>query len=214
MAPSGEEHCEVSGEAANRRATIIAKVAAVMSDPDAHITNIESAIAKAGVSLQEISLRFGGTRALILAMTSELTNMMSVPLAALSVSMGLKECLLSFGEHVAELCATSHWRGLFRIAVTESIRQTGLAREFHEVGPGRLTQRLAAVLHIAREEGALVSGDPHLLASHFLAPLILGLNAGCGPRPGPPPGKAARIAYVRSLVDVYCRGINKEGRLC
>src|SRR5215469_13450998 len=94
----------------NCRAVIMAKLAAVMRDPNARITNIESVIAKVGLSLREISLGLGGTRELILVMTSELADRMSAPLSAISMSADLRERLVVFGEHVVELCATSHWR--------------------------------------------------------------------------------------------------------
>lgn len=184
-----------------------------MLDPEAHITNIESVIAKSGVSLREVSLKFGGTRGLILAMTSELMDRMSAPLAVISMSADLRERLLEFGEHVLELCATSHWRALFRIAVTESIRQTGLARDFQEVGPGRLTQLLAGFLRNAQEEGVLASADPHLLASHFLSPLLANPD-GESSRPGSAMSRADRSQYVRCLVDLFCRGINGARKPC
>lgn len=202
-----------SGEFRNCCATMIEKVATEMLDSDAHITNIESVIAKSGLSLREVSITFGGTRELFLAMTSELTDRMSAPLAVISMSADLRERLLEFGEHVLELCATSHWRALYRIAVTESIRQTGLAHDFQELGPGRLTQRLAGFLRRAQEEGALASADPHLLASHFLSPLLANLDSESS-TPGPAISRAARRRYVRSLVDLFCGGVNGGRQPC
>lgn len=199
----------MSGESSRHCAAIIARLAAAIREADTHITNIESAIATIGVSPREISLQFGGTRELILAMTSELTDRMSAPLAAVSMSADLRERLLAFAEHVLELCATSHWRGLCRIVVTDSIRKTGLARDFHEAGPGRLVRALAAFLRMAQEEGALASGDPHLLASHFLSPLIADLPQAGSCTHGCPPSPVVRSAYVRSLVDLFCHGINR-----
>lgn len=202
-----------SGECRNCGATLIAKLAAEMRASEAHITSIESVIAKSGVSLWEVSLEFGGTRELILAMTSELTDRMSAPLAVTSMSADLRERLLDFGEQVLGLCATSHWRALYRIAVTESIRHTGLARDFHEVGPGRLTQRLAGFLRMAQKEGALASADPHFLASYFLSPLLPSLDSESS-TPGLAISGVARSRYVRSLVDLFCRGVNGGRQPC
>ncbi|HEX5458936.1 MAG TPA: TetR/AcrR family transcriptional regulator C-terminal domain-containing protein [Steroidobacteraceae bacterium] len=204
----------MSGESSRHCAAMVARLAAALREPDARITNIESAIAKSGVSLRDISLHFGGTRELILAMASELADRMAAPLAALSVTADLRARLLEFGEHVLELCATSHWRGLYRIGVTESIRKTELARELHEAGPGKLVQHLAAFLRMAQEGGALGAGDPLLLAGHFLSPLIAAHDPVDGLMPGSPPGAVARGTYVRNLVDLFCHGINRTRQLC
>jgi hypothetical protein len=64
------------------RATIMAELAAVLRDSDATITNIESAIFRAGVQMEDISATFGGTRELLLAMASQLSESM---LASLTI---------------------------------------------------------------------------------------------------------------------------------
>jgi AcrR family transcriptional regulator len=196
------------------RVTIMAELATVLRDSDASITNIESAIAKTSVSLQEISARFGGKRELILAMASQLSDSMSAPLTIGSTKPDLRQRLLEFGQCMTDIYATSHLRGLYRIAVTESIRHTGLARDFHEVGLGRLTQRLADFLRIAQAEGALGSGDPHLLASHFLSPLRANLDVADTFSHDLATSPVARGAYVRNVVDLFCRGINRGRQLC
>lgn len=185
----------------------MAKLAAAMSSPDANVSNIESVIAKVKLSLRDVSQMFGGTRELVLAMTSELTDRMCAPLAGIPTGADLGERLCEFGDQVLELCAISHWRSLYRIAVTESIRQTGLAGDFHELGPGRLAKRLAGFLRAAQEEGALACGDPHLLASHLLSPLLGGLGTSEEVAPWFAMSAIARRAYVRSLVNVFCHGI-------
>jgi hypothetical protein len=196
------------------RATIMAKLATVLRDCDASTTNIESAIATAGVSVQEISARFGGTRELILALASELSDSMSALLTTDSTKPGLRQRLLEFGQCVTDIYVTSHWGALYRIAVTESIRHTGLGRDFHEVGPGRLTQRLADFLRIAQAEGALGSADPHLLASHFLSPLRAILDVAATFSHDLATSPVACRAHVRNVVDLFCRGINRGKQLC
>jgi transcriptional repressor AefR-like protein len=196
------------------RATIMAKLATVLRDCDASITNIESAIAKAGVSVQEISARFGGPRELILALASELSDSMSALLTTDSTKPGLRQRLLEFGQCVTDIYVTSHWGALYRIAVTESIRHTDLGRDFHEVGPGRLTRRLADFLRIAQAEGALGSADPHLLASHFLSPLRAILDVAATFSHDLATSPVACSAHVRNVVDLFCRGINRGKQLC
>lgn len=196
------------------RATIMAELATVLRDCDASTTNIESAIARTGIPVHEIIAKFGGTRELILAMASQLSDSMSAPLAAGSTKLGLRQRLLEFGQCVTDIYATSHWRALYRIAVTESIRHTGLGRDFHEVGPGRLTQRLVHFLQIAQAEGALGCADPHLLASHFLSPLRAIPEVAATFSHDLATSPVAGGAYVRNVVDLFCRGINGGKQLC
>jgi len=49
---------------------------------------------------------------------------MSAPLTIGSSKPDLRRRLLEFGQCVTDIYATSHLRGLYRIAVTESIRHT------------------------------------------------------------------------------------------
>lgn len=190
------------------RATIMAELATVLRDSDTRTTSIESAIAQAGVSIPEISAQFGSTRELLLAMVSQLSDTMSASLTAAPAGMDLEQRLLEFGQCVTDIYASSHLHTLYRIAVTESIRHTGLGRDFYEAGPGRLTQRLADFLQLAQVEGALRCADAHLLASHFLSLLRANLDIA----DSVPHERAARPvadeAYVRDAVELFCRGIN------
>jgi hypothetical protein len=126
----------------------------------------------------------------------------------------LRQRLLEFGQCVTDIYATSHLRGLYRIAITESIRHTGLGRGFYEVGPGRLTQRLADFLQIAQAEGALRRVDPHLLASHFLSLLRANVDVVDTFPHDLAASPVARGAYVRNVVDLLCDGINGGRQLC
>jgi hypothetical protein len=195
------------------RAMIMAEVATALREADASITNIESVIARTPVSEEEISDRFGGKRELLLAMVSQLSDSMSAPLAVGSTSYDWSQRLLEFGECVTDVYATSHLRGLYRIAITESIRHTGLGRDFYDAGPGRLAQRLAEFLQVAQAEGAL-RADPHLLASHFLSLLRVELDVSdTFPRDAAASPVAAG-AYVRSVVDVFSHGIGGGRQPC
>jgi hypothetical protein len=192
---------------------IMAELANLLRDSDEGTTNIESVIARTSISLQEISAIFGGTRELLLAMVSQLSDSMSAPLASGSTKIDSRQRLLEFGQCVSEIYANSHLRGLYRIAITESIRHTGLGRDFYAVGPGRLTERLADFLQIAQAEGAIRRADPHLLASDFLSLLRANLVADTFPH-DLAIHPVAGDAYVRNAVDVFCRGINGAGQLC
>jgi hypothetical protein len=189
------------------RATIMEEVARALRDADAS-TNIESAIARTGISMREIADTFGSGRRLLLAMVADLSDAMSAPLSVDSMKSGVRERLLEFGRGVAEIYATSHLRSLYRIAITESIRHTGLGRDFYEAGPGRLTQRLADFLGVAQAGGALAPVDPDLLASHFLSLLRANVDMVEFFPHDLATDARARDAYVRNAVDVFCDGID------
>lgn len=196
------------------RVAIMEQLATVLRDADASTTNIESALARTKVSKEAVAAEFGGSRQLLVAMVAQLSESMSAPLTDGASKSDLRQRLLEFGQRVMDSYATSHLRGLYRIAVTESIRHTGLGRDFHEVGPGRLSQRLADFLQIAQAEGALRCADSQLLASHFLALLRANVDsAETFPRELAT-NPVARAVYVRNVVDLFCDGINEGSAPC
>lgn len=196
------------------RAAILSEVAAVLRRADEGATSIESAIAQTDVSMHEITTSFGGSRELMLAMVAQLSDSMSAPLARDAQEAGVTERLIEFGQRVIDVYATSHLRSLYRIAITESIRHTGLGRDFYDTGLGRLAQRLADFLQIAQAEGALREADPHLLASHLLALLRANLDIADDFPYELASSPSARQEYVRNAVDVFCRGIHAGRHLC
>ena len=205
---------ELAAGPQDSRATIMAELATVLRDADASATNIESAIARTSIPEQEISARFGSKRELLLAMVSQLSDSMSAPLAIGSTKRDLRQRLLEFGQGVTDIYASSHLRALYRIAITESIRHTGLGRDFYEVGPGRLEQRLADVLRVAQAEGELRCADPQLAASHFLSLLRANLDVADTFSHEQRTRPVADGAYVRNAVDLFCRGIGGGRQQC
>lgn len=180
------------------------EVAKVLRATDAS-TNIEAAISRSRVSMQEVADTFGGKRELLLAMVSELSDAMSASLSTDPTQPELRTRLIEYGQCVADIYATSHLRSLYRIAITESIRHTGLGRDFYDVGPGRLTQRLADFFKAAQASGELRRADPQLLASHFLSLLRANVDmVEFCPR--------ELAADVFAVVDVFCDGVNGEHR--
>lgn len=205
---------ELAAVPQHSRAMIMAELAAVLSRSNGNTSNIESAIAETSVSKQEIAAKFGGNRQLILAMVSALSDSMSAPLDGASAQSDLRQRLLEFGQCVTDIYATSRLRSLYRIAITESIRHTGLGRDFYELGPGRLTQRLADFLQSAQAEGALGPADPHLLASHFLASLRTPLDVADTFSPAPATSTGADRTHVWNVVDLFIHGIDRGRQPC
>ena len=192
------------------RSTIVAELVKVLSHAHARTTNIESAVAQTGVSAQEIATHFGSNRQLILAVVSQLSDSMGAALPPASTAAEVRQHLLGFAGRVTDVYS-SYLRSLYQIAITESIRHTGLGRDFFDVGPGRLTQHLADFLQAAQAEGALGAGDPQLLASHFLAALRANLDIADTFLPETNP---AAQAHVQKVVDLFLDGTTRGSRPC
>ena len=194
------------------RASIMAKLVTVMSAAGMEFTNIEAALGRAGFSQRDITEQFGSNRELLLAMVMQLSDSMAAPLNSVSSKTNWRLCLLEFGERVSKTYSNSHLRTLYRIAITESIRHTGLERDFYEAGPGRLTQRLASFIASAQVEGAIRGDSPQMMASHFLSLLRVDLD---GADAAPPhSGTPASADHVRSVVNVFSGGIGGGARAC
>jgi hypothetical protein len=189
------------------RATIMAELATILRYSNGSTTNIESAIAETTASAQQIVAMFGSNRELIVAMICELSDSMSAPLSDATGSE-LRGRLLDFGQCVTDIYATSHLRALYRIAITESIRHTGLGRDFYNAGPGRLSRRLADFLRSAQAEGTLGAGDPNLLADHFLSSLRANLDIADTFSHGLMTHPVADGTYVWNVVELFCNGLN------
>jgi len=207
-------NAELAASPRRARATIMADIATALRNSNGHATNIQSAIAATNTSASEIATEFGGNRELMLALVAQLSETMCAPLSTGAATADLRQRLLDFGRCVTDIYANSHLRTLYRIAITESIRHTGLARDFYDIGPGHLARCLADFLHIAQRNGEIGSADPHLLASHLLAALRANLDvADTFSRYGAPDPLAA-AAYVRNVVDLFFDGLGGGRQSC
>jgi hypothetical protein len=207
-------NAELAASPRHSRATIMAELATALRRSNVDATNIESAIAKTSFSAQEISATFGGNRELIVAMVSELSDSMSAPLTTSSTKSDVGQRLIDFGQRVTDIYASSHLRAVYRIAITESSRHTGLGRDFYGAGPGRLTQHLTEYLQGAQAEGVIGPGDPHLLADHFLSSLRANLDLADTFSNGVVTSPAAQSTYVRNVVELFFHGITEGERPC
>lgn len=195
------------------RAAIVAAVAVALRDAGTSITNIESAIARTRVSEREVSEVFGSRRELLVEMVAQLSDSMCAPLEMEPTGPDWSLRLCAFGERVAEHYATSYLRSLYRIAITESIRHTGLGRDFYDAGPGRIKDRLTEFLRAAQAQGALRCSDPAAASRHFLSLLRVRLDE-ADSFPRDVDRFAATHAYVQSVIDVFSHGIGGRRQPC
>lgn len=152
------------------RSEITAAVAESLRQMTEIPTNIQIVLSRADISEQEVINEFGSTDGLILELVSQLMDALSLPLQGPAQGEEeFRQRLLQFGQSLAEAYSFSPLRGLTRIAITESIRHTGLGGQFYEAGPQLLTQRLASFLEGAQQAGAIAPVHSHLAADHFLS---------------------------------------------
>ena len=159
------------------RLEIMAAVAESLRQMAETATNIQSVVNRTDISAQDVIGEFGSMHGLTLALVSQLTDALSRPLQELPQGKEeFTDCLLRFGQGLAEAYCSSHVRALYRIAITESMRNSALAPDFFEAGPNLLTQRLASFLEGAHQAGAIRLGDSRLAADYFLSLMRAGLD--------------------------------------
>jgi hypothetical protein len=152
---------------------------------------------------------------LILDMVSDLSEALTAPLEDHASDRTLRDVLIEFGNRFANVYFASHLIALYRIALTEATRHSGIGKDFFERGPGRLTNCLAQYLESsARRFNHLRIRDPKRVADSFLS--LLGDNlepfdAMTGTRSSP--GKDHSDAVVQA-VELVCHGITREGQEC
>jgi len=121
--------------------------------------------------------------------------------------------LIAFGNGLADAYASSHLVALYRIALTEATRHTGIGRDFFDRGPGRLTTCLARYLEDVKGRGKpLRLVDAKLAADNFLSLLRDNLELFDGtpdPRISSPDG---HVSAVVEAVDLFCHGVVSEGQ--
>ena len=152
------------------RSEIIAAVAESLRQMTEIPTNIQIVLSRTDISEQEVIKEFGSMDGLILALVSQLMDALSLPLQGPAQDeKEFRQRLLQFGQSLAEAYSFSALSRLTRIAITESIRHTGLGGQFYEAGPHLLTQRLASFLEGGQQAGAIAPVDSQLAADHFLS---------------------------------------------
>ena len=154
---------------------IIAEVAAVLREERATATNIESAVDKAGIDRNKVNAMFGSMHGLLLEMVSDLSGALIQPLEDHPTDRTVRDVLIEFGNRLTNTYSVSHLIALYRIALTEATRNSGIGKDFFERGPGKLTRCLAQYLeYSARRFNRIRIDNPKRMADNFLS--LLGDN--------------------------------------
>jgi len=192
---------------------IISAVANVLREERTTVTNIESAVDKAGIDRNEVRARFGSMHGLILEMVSELSDSLIEPLEYNGEDRQVHDVLIEFANRLADTYSASHLIALYRIALTEAIRHSGIGRDFFERGPGKLTVCLAQYLESsARRSNQLPIDNPKRVAENFLSLLRDNLelfDALNGTRTS---SAKDHSDAVTDAIELFCHGIVTEGQ--
>ena len=194
--------------AGNRRYTILSEVADALHAADSGVRSIEAVIATTDLSVQEIADAFGNNRALVIALAEMLAASMLEPLAGSTTTASFRPKLIAFGDRITNEYTASQLKNLYRIALTEVVRNTGIGPDLYKHGPGLLTDELARFFDAARTAGIVLEEDSHYLASHLLALFRASFDlSDTFPSDG---SKALSHAQgdVPQIVDLFCAGIH------
>ena len=192
---------------ANRRNAILIEVANALRAAGSDITNIQTVIAATTVSPQEIVDEFGDLGRFMIALVEALATSMLEPLDDCSTEASFQQKLLAFGNRVTGEHVAPQLKCLYRIALTEVIRNTGVGMSFYKHGLGLVTTELARFFRCSQAAGIVLEEDSRHLASHFMALLRANLDL-----PGALPPAASRAAArgpkdVSRIIDLFCAGI-------
>lgn len=193
-----------------RRCEILEEIAAALRDAGDSVTNIQAVVAGTHVSHQEIHQLFGGFTGLLNALIERLAQSMLAPLESdREAGNEFLPTLIAFGQRVTDSATALQLKALYRIAITDTIRDTRLGQDFYARGPGRVLAGLASFLSSARSAGVALDGDSHQLASHLMA--LLKAYSGL------PDGVASHeldelraCADVSQIIGLFCLGIQQE----
>jgi hypothetical protein len=194
--------------AVNRRYTILSEVADALGAADSGIRSIEAVIATTGLESQEIVDAFGSNQGLVIALAEMLAASMLEPLEGCTTAASFRRKLVAFGHRVTNEHSASQLKSLYRIALTEVIRNTGIGREFYQHGPGSLTAGLARFFEAAQRAGIVLEENCDALASHLLALLRASFDLS----DTFPSDVSRELKYeqgdVSHIVDLFCAGIH------
>ncbi|HME24317.1 MAG TPA: TetR/AcrR family transcriptional regulator [Acetobacteraceae bacterium] len=164
---------------------------------------------RARVSKRDLYARFGSKRGIVAALVSARAARMQAPLrqsGALTRDQ-LAATLRSFGAAVLREASQPGVLALYRLAISEAGRDTGVAEVLDSVGRGSNRAALAILLADAQRRGLVGIAKPNVMASHFLAllwddlfsRLLLGIAR------APSPSEADRRARdaTKALLRLY-----------
>lgn len=165
---------------------------------------------RAGVSKQTIYSHFADKQALFLAICSELTEKLTIPLRQPPSATGdLRTILLRLGEDALAMMLHPASLDLHRLIVGAASRFPELGQAAYEAGAGRMITELSALLTQRSRSGdglsrPLTPEETDRLAEQFIG-MLRGFHQVRGLLGIAPVPEAERRAYVKACVDLLLR---------
>ncbi|WP_175506856.1 TetR/AcrR family transcriptional regulator [Bosea sp. CRIB-10] len=165
---------------------------------------------RAGVSKQTIYSHFADKQALFLAICSELTEKLTIPLRRPRSETGdLRAILLRLGEDALAMMLHPASLDLHRLIVGAASRFPELGQAAYEAGAGRMISELSVLLEQRSRSGdgllrTLEREEADRLAEQFIG-MLRGFHQVRGLLGIAPVPEAERKAYVAACVDLLLR---------
>lgn len=165
---------------------------------------------RAGVSKQTIYSHFADKQALFLAICSELTEKLTIPLRQPASETGdLRTILLRLGEDALAMMLHPASLDLHRLIVGAATRFPELGQAAYEAGAGRMITELSALLAQRSRSGdgllrPLAGAEADRLAEQFIG-MLRGFHQVRGLLGIAPVAEAERRTYVAACVDLLLR---------
>ena len=193
--------------AADRRKAILAAAESVFFQKGYTATSLDEIIRLGGGSRRSIYSEFGNKRGLFNALLAEVSNSIYTILDALdSRPMTTAELLAKVGELLMEQLATTEYN-FMRIAVMESLSSPEITRLYHENGPMKIEEKVAALLEEASDRDAVGIADCRVASRLFIGMLREEVYTRLLLRQEDTPSIANILETVPTLVRVVLHGL-------
>ncbi|SFN50528.1 TetR/AcrR family transcriptional regulator C-terminal domain-containing protein [Variovorax sp. OV329] len=199
------------GRDGHRRCHVLDQVGRALQQATHGVTNIQAIVSGVGITRDEVLRLFGGFGELVEALVDTLARSVLSPLDDCATEEDFVRRLTAFARRFTDPAAVLQEKNLYRIALTEAIRDAGRGQGLYARGPGQVLGGLSRFLSNAQHAGVLLRGEGQQLASHLLALLkaCSGLDDRFPPEPWRPFGADAG---VQEVVDQFLAGVQQETR--
>lgn len=200
----------LQANATDRRYAILSEMADALRCADLDVSNIQAVIAATRFSLQDIVDEFGSTSHLFNAMVETASTSLLEPLDDCTNELSFQQKLLAFAHRATDAYSAVQLRCLYRIAVTDDIRNAGMGRDFHHYGPGLVADGLTRFFMAAQEAGIGLEEDSRRLASHLMALLRANLDISAPLTSETSNETTSPRDKVSRIIELFCAGIEME----
>ena len=192
---------------ADRRKAILAAAQTVFFQKGYTATSLDEIIKLGGGSRRSIYSEFGNKRGLFNALLADVSNSIYTILDALDSSpMTTAELLSRVGELLMEQLATTEYN-FMRIAVMESLSSPEITRLYHENGPMKIEEKVAALLEEASDRDTVGIADCRVASRLFIGMLREEVYTRLLLQQQASPSIASILEAVPTLVRVVLHGL-------